>query len=138
MTDTDLLVKAFDILSPDEMDLNEGNFYSILELIESKSGLHFNKDVFVMHFKKYLTISREEIFTCTGLFYVVQFIQGFPRDETVSLALDAEIVHSVKTYQSFAIHHSAEEDEGCDHRLHTLQGIQACSTRVSHRSPGSL
>ena len=64
MTDDELLVKAFDVLSPNLLDLNETKFYSILELMESKSGLHFNKDVFVVHFKTHNSITRDEIFTC--------------------------------------------------------------------------
>ena len=69
MTDSQLLSRAFGILSPDELELMETKFYAVLENLESKSGLHFNKDFFVTHFQTHSSITRDEIFTCTTRFY---------------------------------------------------------------------
>ena len=64
MSDSQLLSRAFDILSPDDLDFNEAKFYSLLEKLELRCGLHFNKDIFVSHFQSHSDITRNEIFAC--------------------------------------------------------------------------
>ena len=67
ISESQLLVKVIELLSPMEVDLSERDCYHLIEQIETACRLRFNKDYFVAHFQKTLVITRDDIYACTIL-----------------------------------------------------------------------